>query len=283
MLDELAFPLYPINKESIMQVVNLKNEGFPNYELYSNGVIKNLMTGKSYPWRRNAQLFYNGTCRNVCTPILLRRYFGSELDTIPKEERKSLEFMGYPDYEVTIEGKIWSHKTEAWKELHGVNSTGYMTVALSNDQGQKSFKLHRIVAMAFVPNPYGYDQIDHIDGVKIHNEARNLEWVNGVENIKRARLKGLKKMILTEKEIRRACELIQDGYSDAKIAAVCNTSAVNIYHIRTGHTHCDISSEYGIEEHRIRGRKIDWSKYKKHHSKYKTYVPKQDQPELPGN
>lgn len=260
-----------------MDKVNLSREGFPNYDLYCNGNVTNLETGATRGNMRFVGLTYNGTSRTFSVPLLLRRYFGNELNSLPKNEVVNLKFMGYPDYEVTADGRLWSHKTEQWYEAQAVNSTGYITVGLSNDKGKKSFKLHRIVAMAFVPNPNHYDQIDHKDGVKIHNAAWNLEWVSGVENARRAREKGLKPMAVTEKEIRRACEMISTGkYTDTEIAKACNTYSAIIYHIRNGHTHCEIAQEYGIKPNRIHGRKIDYSLYKKHHQNYKTYTPKKD-------
>lgn len=52
-----------------------------------------------------------------------------------------------------------------------------------NKQGQvKVFKIHRLVAQMFIPNPDGKPQVNHIDGNKQNNNVKNLEWVTPSEN-----------------------------------------------------------------------------------------------------
>lgn len=55
--------------------------------------------------------------------------------------------------------------------------SGYNYVMLQINGKAKNYRLHRLVAMAFVPNPNGYKEINHIDGDKANNRADNLEWV----------------------------------------------------------------------------------------------------------
>jgi hypothetical protein len=61
---------------------------------------------------------------------------------------------------------------------------GYPIVWLCKNGCRKRVKVHRLVAMAFVPNrdPTVYDQVDHIDRVKTNNNATNLRWVTIEEN-----------------------------------------------------------------------------------------------------
>lgn len=63
-----------------------------------------------------------------------------------------------------------------------INQYGYANVALSKNGKQKQHKVHRLIASAFIPNPQGKEQVNHIDGIKNHNVVWNLEWVTSKEN-----------------------------------------------------------------------------------------------------
>lgn len=54
---------------------------------------------------------------------------------------------------------------------------GYEYTALTDWNGNvKTFKIHRLVALHFIPNPNNYPCIDHIDTIKANNKVENLRW-----------------------------------------------------------------------------------------------------------
>ena len=62
------------------------------------------------------------------------------------------------------------------------NENGYRRVQLSKNGKIKCFQVHRLVALAFVPNIENKTQVNHIDENKENNKADNLEWVTAREN-----------------------------------------------------------------------------------------------------
>ena len=68
----------------------------------------------------------------------------------------------------------------------------YLYVNLNNN-GIKQFRVHRLVAIHFIPNPNNLPQVNHIDGDKNNNSINNLEWCTRSENSQHAYDTGLKK------------------------------------------------------------------------------------------
>jgi len=68
---------------------------------------------------------------------------------------------------------------------------GYDHISLWKENIEKRFKVHRLVAQAFIPNPENKPQVNHIDGDRKNNHVSNLEWVTGKENAQHAIKTGL--------------------------------------------------------------------------------------------
>lgn len=60
---------------------------------------------------------------------------------------------------------------------------GYKVVGLSKNGKTKQFFVHRLVAIAFVPNPNGYPIVNHKDENKTNNNEDNLEWCTNKYNL----------------------------------------------------------------------------------------------------
>lgn len=67
----------------------------------------------------------------------------------------------------------------------------YYNIGLNNDGFKKNMLIHRMVAIAFVPNPNNYPCVNHLDGDKLNNHYLNLEWCTHQQNIEHAFRTGL--------------------------------------------------------------------------------------------
>lgn len=92
---------------------------------------------------------------------------------------------GYPQYYVTTDGRVWSNlrKNGIERFIKQTEQDGYLSVVLYNDGKPKGFRVHRLVAQAFIPNPNCKPYINHIDGNRSNNVVTNLEWCTQKENV----------------------------------------------------------------------------------------------------
>ena len=56
------------------------------------------------------------------------------------------------------------------------NKSGYLMVILNKEGKRKGMKIHRLVADAFIKNPYNLPQVNHRNEIKSDNRVENLEW-----------------------------------------------------------------------------------------------------------
>ncbi len=64
----------------------------------------------------------------------------------------------------------------------GYMTAGYKSVVLCKNKIQKSFSIHRLVAIAFIPNPENKPQVNHKNGIRDDNREVNLDWMTNSEN-----------------------------------------------------------------------------------------------------
>jgi hypothetical protein len=90
----------------------------------------------------------------------------------------------FPDYTVTDEGVVISHKYNKERCLMANTTTkGYLQVALAKDGKCYPKRVHRLVAEAFIPNTDNLPQVNHKDGNKLNNHVENLEWIENKDNL----------------------------------------------------------------------------------------------------
>ncbi len=83
------------------------------------------------------------------------------------------------NYEVSNKGNV----RRGVKVLKGrMVGNEYLGVALCENGKSKNFRIHRLVANAFLPNPEGKPIVDHIDNIRTNNVCTNLRWCTTEEN-----------------------------------------------------------------------------------------------------
>ena len=102
-------------------------------------------------------------------------------NSLPDERWKPIK--GFPRYYISSFGRIWSDKQNRRYLSSHTDNCGYHHVRLYNNANQYTRLVHRLVAEAFVDNPNGYKEVNHIDEDKNNNRADNLEWCTRTYNI----------------------------------------------------------------------------------------------------
>lgn len=115
------------------------------------------------------------------------------------EQWKDIEQM--PGYQVSTLGRVkrlangrGQNSKDIIKKLNTKNADGYTVVNYRTPDGRQHTKpVHRLVALAFIPNPANKETVNHIDGDKSNNRVENLEWCSRTEQMNHAYRLGLKK------------------------------------------------------------------------------------------
>ena len=84
---------------------------------------------------------------------------------------------------ITKEGDVYSTKYGKIKKLKQSNDgIGYKKINMSNDGKKKNYRVNRLVAETYLPNPDNLPQVNHIDEDKTNNNVTNLEWCTSQYN-----------------------------------------------------------------------------------------------------
>lgn len=146
------------------------------------------------------------------------------------------EVYGYDTlYEISNLGRL---RTKRWgkqgyrKEYKYIeprlNSSGYLCVNLRKNRKQRTVFIHRLVADAFVENPKGYSEVNHLDENKENCVASNLEWCSHLQNCnygtrnEKTRLKSCKAILCKETGI-----VYQSGAEAAEKLGISKTAISN--------------------------------------------------------
>lgn len=102
---------------------------------------------------------------------------------------------GFPNYLVSSYGRVLSLSREeqlctgSTRNRQGrlliprLGNKGYLYVILRKDNRNYTRKIHRLVAEGFIPNPNGFECVNHKDECRDHNSVDNLEWCTNAYNL----------------------------------------------------------------------------------------------------
>lgn len=116
---------------------------------------------------------------------------------------------------------------------------GYLDVKLND----RRFLVHRLVAMAFIPNPNGYPEVNHKNGVRHDARSENLEWVTPSQNVRHAFATGLRagakgelngRNQIGEAVAREIMRRLSSGESSSKIARSLDVTYYQVANIKHG-------------------------------------------------
>ena len=106
---------------------------------------------------------------------------------------------GFPGYHITKDGKMYTSKVRGSYKRKGswtlkktfINEKGYEQASLCNSKGvNKCIQVHRLVALAYIPNPNNLPVVMHLDDIGIHNHVNNLKWGTHKDNTQDSISKG---------------------------------------------------------------------------------------------
>ena len=166
-------------------------------------------------------------------------------------------------YLVTETGSIFTMGIKGGSRFHRqiprTNGKGYLRATIDRHDEY----IHRIVAKCFIPNPNGYNEINHRDGNKTNNEASNLEWCTRSENNRHAfqtglrdyrelsvlaRMPKIKRRLFNFDQVKDICKMLSAGFSARVIARKYHCSHGAIYSIQYKKSYRDFLEKLGMLE-----------------------------------
>jgi len=147
----------------------------------------------------------------------------------------------------------------------GVGAMGYPVVMIKVKGKNKLCTIHRLVAKAYIPNPFNLPFVNHIDGSKTNNNVSNLEWVTDIQNKKHAVDIGLTPKgsdhphaKLNDNDVHTICSMLEEGRSTGYILSELKLpiSRATLLNIRSGRDWKHISKDYTWDTYEFKRNKL---------------------------
>jgi hypothetical protein len=102
----------------------------------------------------------------------------------PQHNETTLPIEGFENYRISNCGRV-VNKTNKVLNTY-LNKQGYECIGLFKNGKDTKFRIHRLVASAYLPNLNFLPEVNHLDGNKLNNHVSNLQWCSRLENLNHA-------------------------------------------------------------------------------------------------
>lgn len=94
---------------------------------------------------------------------------------------------GFSNYLISSESRVINKTTLHLMKSYIHKVLKFRVITLTDDNGRKKLmKMYRLKALAFIPNPEGKRDVNHLDGNRLNESLDNLEWATQKENMRHA-------------------------------------------------------------------------------------------------
>ena len=222
------------NNKNVNRKIIIDSDKISQYDLNNNFIKEWInfeeLTKYNPTYKRSVKLCCHGKRKSAYGFIW--KYTDFVYDTTDFISIKTGDDKNYLNYKINKNGIVINQNGRKMKQI----TEEYYVVHLVSDCGySKNFKVHRLVALTFIPNPNNKPVVNHLDENKYNNHVNNLEWATQSENIRYSSAKKIQQIDINTGKIINTFESVSDVYESLKsqkcgnIAKVCNGKQATAY------------------------------------------------------